>query len=432
MADNTELNAGTGGDTIASDDIGGVKHQRVKLSVGADGAASDAVPVSNGMDVTGAAVQAVGIVAQFDDTSVGTVTENQFAPVRISSRRALLVEGVASGTVIPISDGSGSLTVDAPVGTPAFVRLSDGSAAITTLPVSLASVPSHAVTNAGTFATQVDGAALTALQLIDDIVYTDDTSTHSTGTSKGALIMAAATPSDASVSANDIGAVAMTTDRKLHVSVQDALPAGTNAIGKLSANSGVDIGDVDVTTVGTITPGTAATSLGKAEDAAHASGDVGVMALGVRAAAPTERSAGPTDGDYEPYATNEVGAVWVSHTHSANGGASTFNATSSDGATALTSTAQAVKASAGALIGYYCYNPNASAQFVQFFNTASGSVTVGTTNPLFMITIPPTSAANLWMPGGVAFSTAIAIAATSTAGGNGAPSTALDVVVWYK
>lgn len=39
--DNTVLNAGAGGDTIATDDIGGIKHQRVKLEIGADGAASD-------------------------------------------------------------------------------------------------------------------------------------------------------------------------------------------------------------------------------------------------------------------------------------------------------------------------------------------------------------------------------------------------------
>lgn len=37
MADNTTLNAGSGGDTYASDDIGGVKYQRVKLIQGADG-----------------------------------------------------------------------------------------------------------------------------------------------------------------------------------------------------------------------------------------------------------------------------------------------------------------------------------------------------------------------------------------------------------
>jgi hypothetical protein len=58
-----------------------------------------------------------------------------------------------SGTVA-VTDNSGSLTVDAPVATPVFVRLSDGSSAISTLAVSLASVPSHAVTNAGTFAVQ--------------------------------------------------------------------------------------------------------------------------------------------------------------------------------------------------------------------------------------------------------------------------------------
>ena len=63
-------------------------------------------------NTTGTGVTATGLLGQLDDTGTATVTEDQFAPVRISSRRALLVEGVASGTVIPISDGSGSLTVD--------------------------------------------------------------------------------------------------------------------------------------------------------------------------------------------------------------------------------------------------------------------------------------------------------------------------------
>lgn len=71
---------------------------------------------------------------------------------------------------VGINDSGNSITIDAPVATPVFVRLSDGSAAITTLPVSLASVPSHAVTNVGTFVVQENGAALTALQLIDNAV----------------------------------------------------------------------------------------------------------------------------------------------------------------------------------------------------------------------------------------------------------------------
>jgi hypothetical protein len=40
------------------------------------------------------------------------------------------------------------------------------------------------------------------------------------------------------------------------VVVKSALPAGTNAIGKLAANSGVDIGDVDVTSLPTLPAGT--------------------------------------------------------------------------------------------------------------------------------------------------------------------------------
>ena len=76
-----------------------------------------------------------------------------------------------------------------------------------TQPVSLVSVPSHAVTNAGTFATQVSSIA---------------------------------------AGDNNIG----------NVDIASALPAGTNAIGKLAANSGVDIGDVDVTSLPAIPAGT--------------------------------------------------------------------------------------------------------------------------------------------------------------------------------
>lgn len=93
-----------------------------------------------------------------------------------------------------------------------------------------------------------------------------------------------------------------------------------------------------------------------------------------------------------------------------------MNATSSDGSTALTSTAQVIKASAGNLYGYYIYNPNATAQFVQFYNTAAASVTVGTTNPLFMLPIPAMSGANLMFTYPIAFSNAgRSWAATSTA-----------------
>lgn len=83
------------------------------------------------------------------------------------------------------------------------------------------------------------------------------------------------------------------------------LGAGSAAIGKLAANSGVDIGDTDVTSV---TPGTAATNLGKAEDAAHSSGDTGVMALAVRQ---DTMAALAADGDYVPPTTDANGQMRV-------------------------------------------------------------------------------------------------------------------------
>ena len=85
-----------------------------------------------------------------------------------------------------------------------------------------------------------------------------------------------------------------------------SLPSGTNAIGKLAANSGVDIGDVDVTSV---IPGTGATSLGKAEDAGHSTGDTAVPVLAVRNDGGSALAG--TDLDYIPLSTDSSGNLRV-------------------------------------------------------------------------------------------------------------------------
>lgn len=72
------------------------------------------------------------------------------------------------------------------------------------------------------------------------------------------------------------------------------LAAGTN-----------NIGDVDVLSV---VPGTGATNLGKAEDAVHASGDTGVMMLGVRNDNGLT-AFNITNGDYTPLAVDQFGFV---------------------------------------------------------------------------------------------------------------------------
>lgn len=72
------------------------------------------------------------------------------------------------------------------------------------------------------------------------------------------------------------GAVSAATQRVV-LATDVALPAGTNAIGKLAANSGVDIGDVDVTSVPT-------DPFGANADAASATGSISAKLRGIATA----------------------------------------------------------------------------------------------------------------------------------------------------
>lgn len=90
-----------------------------------------------------------------------------------------------------------------------------------TQPVSLATVPSHAVTNAGTFAVQVDGAALTSLQLIDDTVATLGTTTYTEAATKGLTIGAVRRDADTTLvdTTNEIGPLQMNAAGQLKTEV---------------------------------------------------------------------------------------------------------------------------------------------------------------------------------------------------------------------
>lgn len=213
---------------------------------------------------------------------------------------------------IAVSEGSGknvatySITEDAVTKELGRNVLVDSTGAeITTLPIS----GTVSVTGVATAANQ--STANTSLSNIDTNAgaTTDAVVAAGAAGSIAAKLRRVTTDLDAvktSVASIDGKTTAVNTGS---VTIGAALPAGTNAIGKLSANSGVDIGDVDVTTVGTITPGTAATSLGKAEDAGHSSGDVGVFSLGVRN--DTMATQTSNDGDYGAIAISKSGRVLV-------------------------------------------------------------------------------------------------------------------------
>lgn len=164
-----------------------------------------------------------------------------------------------------------------------------------------------------------------------------------------------------------------------------------------------------------------------AEDSAIASGDKGTVILGKYSSAPTN-SAG-TSGDAASIHTNDYGAVWVSLTP----GGSNSSGWTPKLANALSTTVVSVKSSAGQFGGFYCYNPAAAVTYVQVFNTASGSVTLGTTTPSLSLGVPAGGGAVHEFANGISnFGTAISVAATTTATGSSAPASAIDCNFLYK
>jgi hypothetical protein len=100
--------------------------------------------------------------------------------------------------------------------------------------------------------------------------------------------------------------------------------------------------------------------------------------------------------------------------------------------------AQALKASSGNLLYLHVVNSNTAQAFVQFFDAATADVTVGTTTPVLSFLVPPGDGTNSgafeqnWGPDGIEFDHAITYACTTTATGNGDPSTGLTVSGVYK
>lgn len=106
--------------------------------------------------------------------------------------------------------------------------------------------------------------------------------------------------------------------------------------------------------------------------------------------------------------------------------------TSSSGAStysnyAATNTLYAVKAAAGSVTSYTFQNPNATAVYVQFFDLATGSVTLGTTTPKISIWVPANGAWDSEQATPITFTTAITVAVTTTATGSTAPTSPIII-----
>lgn len=160
------------------------------------------------------------------------------------------------------------------------------------------------------------------------------------------------------------------------------------------------------------------------------SGQKGFLELGAVATS----SPSYTNGQTSPLSLTTAGALRVDASAATqpvelipatSGGCSCL----STNATALT----LIKSSAGQLYGIDIGNSGASGVYVQVFNASStGSVTLGTTAPLYQTWIPAGGGRNYAFDQGIAFSTGLVFAVTTTRTGSTAPGTAADCNFIYK
>lgn len=350
MADNVTLNAGSGGAVIATDEDGTpAHHQYVKVEFGADGTftkvtssvglpvgdAGGSLTVDNGgtflVQENGAALTALQLIddavyaedvaasiadkgisvlaVRRDTASTMVSADNDYTNLIVDSSGRLhvnvgnTVTVTGAGGTFPVTDSGGSLTVDAPVGTPVFVRLSDGSSAIATLPVN----------NGGTFAVQVDGSALTALQLLDDVVYAEDVAAQVAD--KGVAILAVRRDADTSLVGADNDYANLQVDANGYLKVEVFDGGGSHTVD----NNGTFLVQEN---------GAALTALQLiddaifAEDVAAQAADKGIQILTVRK--DTAAATSGTDGDYQPPVSNARGATWVAIEDGAGGQITSF------------------------------------------------------------------------------------------------------------
>jgi hypothetical protein len=244
-------------------------------------------------------------------------------------------------------------------------------------------VASHAVTNAGTFAVQaVQSGAY-------NITNISGTVSLPTGAATAAKQPALGTAGSASSDVITVQGVASMTPILVNATGSGDVPitlagetvvlgAGSAAIGKLAANSGVDIGDVDVTSI----------------------------------------AAG----------SNLIGDVGISGART-SGGTTIFRSIDLD------ETEEQVKATAGQLYWIHATNQATAARYLKVYNATAANVTVGTTTPVLTFAIPTQGDSKgagfvLGIPNGIAFGTAITVAATTGVADNdtGAPG-ANEVIV---
>lgn len=283
--------------------------------------------------------------------------------VLITDSSGNLIESFGGSGGTAVADGA-TFTANTTQGTPAMGAYESTPTTVTDGDVAVVGITANrelkvSVTSGGTSGTQytegdtdatITGNALMLEGAANALVV----GKVNGGVEAGALLVTVASDSTGVLSVDDNGTTLSVDDGGSTVSVDDGGGAltvdngGTFAV-QAAQSGGWDIGTVTtVTTVSTVsavsavTPGTGATNLGKAEDAAHTSGDVGVMALAVRSDA--GGAIAGTDGDYTPLQVNSAGELRIT------GGGGGTQYTEGDTDATITGTAMLMEGATNALV----------------------------------------------------------------------------------
>lgn len=353
---------------------------------------------------------------------------------------------------VTVTDGAGSLNVIVDSGTLTAVTSITNSVAVTQASGSVASgayssgafasgsIASGALAS-GSIAAGAIAAGATA------IAENEDTASASLDRGVKALVIQRATPADTAADL-DYSFLQMSAGRLWTSTVIDSVTAtnistnlaqiagntastgnggtgtGVLRVAQVNDGTGVLATVTNVATIGTsVTPGTAAANLGKAEDAALGSGDTGVMALAVQIATPADSAA---DNDYSPLQM-KGGLLFTTALGSTVGGNSSYvvEPGASDNHVVI-------KAGAGTVYGIIATTKHTAAQYLRLYNATTGfNGCNSATNIQFEAIVPAASTgAGFVIPlpaGGIAFATGISICFTGAYGNTDTTSATASV-----
>lgn len=361
-------------------------------------------------------------------------TDGDYTPLQVDSSGNLRVTGGGGGTQYTEGDTDATITGTAMLieagGDALATVVAGGGMEAAAVRVTIASDSTGVlsvddnggaltVDNGGTFAVQVDGAALTALQLLDNLVLAEDAAHVSADPGVQALSVRTDTAAARAGTDGDYQPLITDSSGRLHVNVGNTVTVGSHAV----TNAGTFAVQVD---------GSALTALQLidnpvlVDDAAFTPATSSVMMAGFEADESSTDSVDEGDGGAARMTLDRKQIVTPQpHT---TGGLSIFRSLDLD------ESEEEVKDSAGQVYGVWFSNMATSTRFLKFYNATAANVTVGTTTPVITLALPGNSSDDISgvfsTTMGIAFDTAITVAATTALADNdtGAPS-ANDVIV---